>query len=158
MRSPIAAGVVSVALAFAALPTAAQDKPPEKTSAEWLALIQADRKAVVAKAMDLNAEQAKKFWPMYDEYQRAMAVPRSALNRAMNDFTAAGYSLTDANAMRLLKEVLAAEKEEARLRDKHFKKMLAALPPKEVARYMQVESKIDAVIRYESAKVVPLVR
>jgi Spy/CpxP family protein refolding chaperone len=157
MRSAVSV-VVSVMLSFAALPAMAQDKASGKSSSEWLALIQADRRAVVAGAMELNEEQAKKFWPLYDDFQRAMAVPRAALSRAQNDFIAAGPSVTDANARRLAQDVLAAEKEEARLRDKHFRKMLAALPPKQAARYMQVERKIEAVVRYESAKVIPLAR
>jgi len=151
--------VLGCVLLFGAMPVGAQDKPAaERSSAEWLAQIQDDRKAVVAKAMDLTPEEAKKFWPMYEVFQREMAVPRSAVTRALNDFVAAGYKLTDANARRLAQEVLAAEKEETRLRDKHFRKMLSALPPNRVARYMQVENKIDAIVRYEAAREIPLTR
>jgi Spy/CpxP family protein refolding chaperone len=146
-------------LLFALVPARAQDKPAaSRTSAEWLAMIQADRKAVVANAMNLTPEQAKKFWPLYEAFQREMAVPRSALTRALNDFVAANYKPTDANAKRLTLEVLASQKEQTRLRDKHFRKMLSALPPHLVARYMQVENKIEAVVAIEEAREIPLAR
>jgi Spy/CpxP family protein refolding chaperone len=146
-------------LQLAAIPAGAQDKPAaSRTSAEWLAQIQADRKAVVASAMNLTPEQAKKFWPLYEAFQREMAVPRSALTRALNDFVASDYKPTDANAKRLTMEVLAAGKEKARLREKHFKKMLGALPPHIVARYMQVENKIEAIVGIEEAREIPLAR
>lgn len=151
--------VLACVLLLAGVPVRAQDKAPaQRTAAEWLAQIQADRKAVISGAIDLTPEEAGKFWPLYDAFQREMAVPRSAITRALNDFVAAGYSVTDANAKRLTLEVLAAEKEETRIRDKYFRKMLAVLPPRKVARYMQVENKIEAIVRFESAKEIPLVR
>ncbi len=115
------------ALVLVTAAAAAQDKGgTERTSAEWLALIQADRKALVAKAMELSI--------------------------------AAGHTLTDANAKRIVEQTLAAEKEIARLKDKHFRKLLKALPAHRAARYVQVENKIQAVVAYEGAKAVPLAR
>ncbi len=70
----------------------------------------------------------------------------------------AGHTLTDANAKRIVEQTLAAEKEIARLKDKHFRKLLKALPAHRAARYVQVENKIQAVVAYEGAKAVPLAR
>jgi hypothetical protein len=147
------------ALALNVSPAAAQDKPDaERTSAEWLALIQADKKAVVAKSMDLTPQEAARFWPLYDAFQRELAVPRNAVTRALLDYIAAGHKLTDANAKRIMEETLAAQKEEARLREKHFRQLLKVLPAHKAARYMQIENKIQAVVDYEGAKAVPLAR
>jgi len=151
--------VLGCVLLFGAMPVGAQDKPAaERSSAEWLAQIQDDRKAVVAKAMDLTPEEAKKFWPMYEVFQREMAVPRSAVTRALNDFVAAGYKLTDANAKRITEQMLAAVRDEARLHDKHYRQLLKVLPARKATRYMQIENKMQAVVRYESAKAIPLVQ
>lgn len=135
----------------------AQDKgAAQTTSAEWLAKIQADKKGIVAKSMDLTPDEAKKFWPLYDQFQRELAIPQSAYTRAVLDFIAAGGTVTDANAKRLVEQVLTADRDEVRLHEKHFKQLLKALPAHKAARYMQIESKIQAVIRYESAKAIPL--
>jgi Spy/CpxP family protein refolding chaperone len=142
----------------AATPAPAQDKAaPQLTSAEWLAKIQSDKKGVVAKSMDLTPDEAKKFWPLYDQFQRELALPQSSATRAVLDLVAAGGTLTDANAQRLAEQVLTAGRDEARLQEKHFKQLLKVLPARKAARYMQIENKMHAVVRYESAKAIPLV-
>jgi Spy/CpxP family protein refolding chaperone len=150
---------VGCALAVVASTAAAQGKAEaEHTSAEWLALIQSDKKAVVAKAMDLTPEEAAKFWPMYESFQRELAVPQNAVTRALLDYIAARDNLTDANAKRIVEQMLAAQKDEARLRDKYYRQALKVLPARKAARYVQIENKIDAIVRIEGAKAVPLVR
>jgi hypothetical protein len=140
-----------------ATPGFAQDQAaPQLTSAEWVAKIQADKKGIVARSMELTADEGKKFWPLYDDFQRELALPQSRYTRAVLDFIAAGGALTDANAKRLSEQVLAAGKDEARLHEKHFKQLLKVLPAHKAARYMQIENKIQAVLRYESARAIPL--
>ena len=147
------------ALALLATAATAQDKAQaERTSAEWLALIQADRKAIVAKSMDLTPEEAAKFWPLYESFQRELAVPQNAITRALLDYIAAGDTLTDANAKRIAEQLLAAQRDEARLREKHFGQALKVLPARKAARYVQIENKIQAVVAYEGARAVPLAR
>ena len=120
---------LGIALALAATPVAAQSPAAAKpTPAEWLAKIQADKRGLVAKAMDLTADEAKKFWPLYDTFQRELAVPQSSRNRAVLDVIAAGNTLTDANAKRLVDQVLTASAEEVRLEQKHIKQLLKVLP------------------------------
>ena len=146
------------ALVLSIAPSAgAQEKPAAQlTSAEWLARIQADRKAIVAKSMDLTAEEAKKFWPLYAQFERELAVPLSSYTRAILDYIAAEGSLTDANAKRITEQVLTAAKDEARLHDKHYRQLLKVIPARKATRYMQIENKMQAIVRYESAKAIPL--
>jgi Spy/CpxP family protein refolding chaperone len=140
-------------------PAAAQDKAAAPlTSAEWLAKIQADKKGIVAKSMDLTPEEAKKFWPLYEQFQRELAVPQASLNRAVLDYIASEGTLTDANAKRITEQMLAAIRDEERLHDKHYRQLLKVLPARKATRYMQIENKIQAVVRYESAKAFPLVQ
>jgi Spy/CpxP family protein refolding chaperone len=140
-----------------ATPASAQDKVASLTSAEWLVKIQTDKKGIVAKSMILTAEEEKKFWPLFDQFQRELAPVQSSYTRAVLDFVAAGGTVTDANAKRLAEQVLKADVEEARLHEKHFKQLLTVLPAHKAARYAQIESKIEAVVRYEAAKAIPLV-
>jgi hypothetical protein len=146
-------------LALTTTPVRSQDQAAGgRTSAEWLALIQADKKAIVAKSMDLTPEEAAKFWPLYESFQRELAVPQNAITRALLDYIAAGDSLTDANAKRIAEQLLAAQRDEARLREKHFGQALKVLPARKAARYVQIENKIQAIVRYEGARAVPLAR
>lgn len=148
---------VSLGLSLLA-PALAQDKPAQElTAAEWRARIQADKKGIVERGMNLTPAEAKKFWPLYETFQRELAVPQREYTRAVIDYVAAESSLTDANAKRLAEQVLAASSTEARLHEKHFKKLLGVLSAKKAARYMQIENKMQAVLRYDAARTIPLV-
>lgn len=157
MKTLLFAVACTVAL-VAAAPAVAQDKPAaaQLTSAELLARIQSDKKGVVAKSMNLTPDEEKKFWPLYERFQRELEVPQRAQTRAVLDYVAANYSPTDANAKRIAEQALAASLEEARLQQKHFRQLLKVLPAGKAARYMQIENKIQAVVRFESAKAIPL--
>ena len=157
MKNLMHTAVLALGLALG-LPASAQDKPQSQlTSAEWLARIQTDKRAIVTKGMNLTPEEAKKFWPLYEQFQKDLEVPQRAHTRAVLDFVAAEKNMTDANAKRLAEEVLNANVAEAQLQQKHFKQLLKVLPASKAARYMQIEGKMQAVQRYEAAMVIPLV-
>jgi hypothetical protein len=146
------------ALAFlAAAPAFAQEKKPvDMSSAELLRMIQTDKKVLVGKAMALNDKEAKAFWPLYDTFQKELEGPQTQINRAILDFVNAGANITDANARRLAEQVLKAESDEAKLRSAQFSKLVRVVSPTKAARYLQVENKIRAVQRYETARAIPL--
>jgi Spy/CpxP family protein refolding chaperone len=125
-------------------------------SALLLARMQADKKALVEKSMSLTPAEAKKFWPLYDKFQKELDVPHREYALAVRDYVAAEKSMTDANAARLARVVLAASVSEAKIRERQFKEVSKVLPGVKAARYMQIENKLQAVQRYETAKVIPL--
>jgi Spy/CpxP family protein refolding chaperone len=121
-----------------------------------LAKIQADKRGVVEKSLALSPAEAKKFWPLYDKFQRELDVPHREYSLAVRDYVSAEKSMTDANAARLARVVLAANVTEAKMRERHFKEASKVLPGVKAARYIQIENKIQALQRYETAKVIPL--
>ena len=125
-------------------------------SAALLAKIQSDKKGIVEKSMSLTPDEAKNFWPLYDKFQRELAGPQKEYTRAVLDYVAAEKSMTDANAKRLAQQVLAANVAEAKLRERHFSDVSKVLPGIKAARYAQIENKISAVHRFETAKAIPL--
>ena len=160
-RHLLAAGIVAALFAIPALvaPAAAQDKAPASmTSEQWMQRIQSDRTGIVMRSMELTPAEAKAFTPLYEKFQRELAPARKQQGRAILDFVNAEGKLNDANAQRLATQVLAADRDQARLHEKHFKELLKVLPARKAARYMQIENKLDAVMRYETAKVIPLVQ
>jgi hypothetical protein len=67
-------------------------------------------------------------------------------------------SLTDDKAKKLIDEAVSVEQAEANIKSRFAPKLSKVLPLKKVARYLQIENKIRAVVRYEIAQGVPLVR
>lgn len=143
-----------VATLVLALPPAGAQ--PSDEAAVLLAKVQADKKGVVEKSLSLTPAEAKKFWPLYEKFQRELEVPHREYALAVRDYVSAEKSMTDANATRLARVVLAAGVTEAKMREKHFKEVSKVLPGVKAARYVQIENKIQAIQRYEAAKAIPL--
>lgn len=90
--------------------------------------LRADKKFVVAANMQLTEAEAKGFWPVSDE-----------------------------TAKKLIVEAIAIEDAEATLKRSYVPKLEKAIPGWKVARYLQIENKARAVIKYELAANIPLV-
>ena len=120
--------------------------------------IKADKKLLVAANMDLTESEAKGFWPVYEEYQKDLAAINQRIGKLIENY-AADYranTLTDEKAKGLIDELVAIEQAEAGLKTTYVPKLRKVLPEKKVARYLQIENKIRAVVKYELAGAVPL--
>ncbi|QDH70444.1 hypothetical protein [Marilutibacter alkalisoli] len=74
-------------------------------------------------------------------------------------FTAApAWSQETGNPGYSADEALDIEKDEARQMDRTFRKLRKAVPVVKAARYLQVENKLRAIVRFEQAVQVPYAR
>jgi len=137
----------------------AQDKPADNMQI-LRAKLKADKKLVVATNMDLTESEAKVFWPIYGEYQKDLQRINRRIANLLESYAAdfRGKSLTDDKAKKLIEEAVAIEQAEANLKSTYAPKLSKVLPVKKVARYLQIENKIRAVIKYDLAQGVPLVQ
>ena len=140
-------------------PAQSQDKPA--SNMEILRdKVRADKKLLVATNMELTESEAKNFWPVYDDYQKELQNINQRMLKLLNDY-AADYktnSVTDEKAKKLTDEYVSVEQAEANLTTSFVPRLNKALPARKVARYLQIENKIRAVIKYELAATVPLVQ
>ncbi len=122
--------------------------------------IRADKKLVVATNMELTESEAKNFWPIYNEYQKDLQNINGRIVAVLESYAAdlKSKSLTDDKAKQLIDEALAIDQAEANLKSTYAPKLSKALPVRKVARYLQIENKIRAVVKYDLAQGVPLVR
>ena len=122
--------------------------------------IKADKKLVVAENLKLTDAEGAKFWPVYDAYQKDLQQINERL-RAVVLAYADAYNkgaVTDETAKKLIEDASAVDDAEATLRRTTLPKILAVLPAAKAARYVQIENKIRAAIRYELAAGIPLVQ
>jgi hypothetical protein len=122
--------------------------------------IRADKKLVVATNMELTESEAKNFWPIYNEYQKDLQNINGRIVAVLESYAAdfKSKSLTDDKAKQLIDEALAIDQAEANLKSTYAPKLSKALPVRKVARYLQIENKIRALVKYDLAQGVPLVR
>ena len=121
--------------------------------------IKADKKLVVAQNLQLTDAEGTAFWPVYDAYQRDLEQINKRMTTMIRAYADAYNKGPVANdvAKKLLDEALAIDDAEAKLKSSSAPKILAVLPATKAARYIQVENKIRAAIRYELAAGIPLV-
>ena len=140
-----------------AIPLTAQDKPADNMEIVW-EKIRADKKLFVADNMGLTEKEAKAFWPVYDDYQKELAKFNDRLLEVINDYHAHHKAMTNDIAKRLLKESVAIEEDRAKAMQSYLPRFSKALPSIKVARYYQVENKIRAIVNYQLAKGIPLMK
>ena len=122
--------------------------------------IKADKKLLVAANMELTEAEAKAFWPVYEQYQKDLGAINRRIRKLIESYAAdyRGNTMTDEKAKKLTADYLAIEKAEAKLQESYVPKLSKVIPPKKVARYLQIENKIRAAIKYELAGEIPLVQ
>jgi len=119
--------------------------------------IRANKKALVAVNLRLTDEEAARFWPVYDRYQQDLAGVQDRLVKVIDDYTASFRNLSDEKAMKLVEDYLAAEADRAKVRRDHLAELAKTIPGRKVARFYQIENKMDAVVRYDLAATIPVV-
>lgn len=149
--------VLFAAAAALALPAVAQTKSEMQLLAEK---IRADKRLLVARNMQLTEAQAKGFWPVYEAYQKDLQAINQRLLASIRSYAAEHRKaqLSDETANKLINEALAIEEAEVKLKRSYLPKLEKVLPGVKLARYLQIENKIRAVVRHDLAAEIPLVQ
>jgi hypothetical protein len=121
--------------------------------------VKADKKLLIASNMDLTDRESKDFWPLYEEYQKDLEKLNHHLSGLINEYADAYNkgSVPDELAKNLINEWLKTEGAEVKMRRELAEKLTKVLPATKVARYLQMESKIRAAIKFDLAANIPLV-
>jgi hypothetical protein len=78
--------------------------------------------------------------------------------KLIEDYAANYQTMTDETAGKLLKEMMSIQGERVKVSEKYLPKFQKALPMTKVARFFQVENKIRAIVDYDLAAQIPLVK
>ena len=118
--------------------------------------LQRQRQDIVAGVLDLTDDEALAFWPSYRDYRVEMARLGDRTVKLIDEFVASSDKLTDAQAGRLVDEHLAIQAERVAVRQRHVKVFRKILPATKLARFVQIENKLDATIDQELAMAIPM--
>jgi hypothetical protein len=122
------------------------------------AVIQVERQAIVTQAMDLTPAEMEAFWPLYREYRLEALKIGDRIVALILRYAAAYDELTDATADKLVGDFVKIEQARANLKAKFLPRFKKVLPATKVARFYQVENKLDVLILSEMAENIPLAR
>jgi len=138
------------------VPSMAQEKPADNMQLVR-EKIQTDKKLFIAQNMNLTESEAKVFWPVYEDYQKELGKLLDKTAKLIDNYAANYQTMTEEAAKGLIDGYLAIETERVTFMKSFLPKFRKVLPEKKVARYYQLENKINAVVKYELAKLIPLV-
>ncbi len=122
------------------------------------AVAQAERKMVVAKNMELSEEESSAFWPVYNDFHEALRKVNDRRVALIQQFAKDYETLSDEAAEQLVADYFDIQQERLKIRKSWVKRFNKVLPPRKVARYVQVENKLDAIVNFELARSIPLVQ
>jgi Cu/Ag efflux protein CusF len=150
--------LAATALLSVATPFAAQAQSSYDDTQQLIAQIQADKRAVVLKAMALDDAQMTAFTPLYDAYQ---ADRKKLMQRGVdlvNAYASNYDSMTDDAAKGLLKDWFKLLDDEESLMKGTAKKLDKVLPTTKVLRFVQVENKLNTLLRLPGVQAIPLAK
>ena len=153
--------LAALALAFAA-PAFAADPPTaaptqEQVIAEFTKDLQAKRADVMAKGMTLSADQAAKFWPLYEQFQHEQDAIVNGQITATQAYAEHFATLTDADALAYVNALLDRDAKMHDLRVKWLAKFQTVVPAKVAARAIQLDRRLSQVAQVKVSSQIPLI-
>jgi polyhydroxyalkanoate synthesis regulator phasin len=148
--------VLAVALVAAAPGVLAQVSETDQLQ-QLRAEIQADRQAVLAANLKLTDAEGAVFWPLYREYRAEMGKVGDRLQKLIQDYAKIYDTATAEQAKPMVDEMLSIQQAELKIKESYLPKFRKVIPEVKVARFLQIENKIDALIKLQLAADIPLI-
>ena len=119
--------------------------------------LQGSRADIMAKNLTLTAEQAAKFWPAFDAYQKEQNVIMDAQLKGIQKYVENAETLDDAGALALMNAHFERDTKMNALRRKWLAQFQKVLPTKLAVRAMQIDRRLSLAAQMEVASQIPLV-
>jgi hypothetical protein len=119
--------------------------------------LRANRKELMARNMTLTADEATKFWPVFDQYRKEAIKPNDERWALIKEYAANYNTMTDAQAQDYMKRAETVDQQLLALRLKYvpvFEKVISA---KKTALWYQIDRHIDLMINLQLSSMIPMV-
>ena len=140
----------------------AQPASPKAAMDDMLAAVRSDlmatRADTMAKNLTMTADQASKFWPVYDAYQKEQTVINEDHLKGVQRYVEAFDTLDDAGALSLIKAHLDRDERMNALRQKLLVDLQRAVGTKLAARAVQIDRRLSLMHQLEIVSKIPLIR
>ena len=164
MKQLVAVAVLSIAsLACTAYaqPVAPAAEPEQHViTTEELDLLRADirsqKKQLIARNLKLSDDEATKFWPVYDEFAADLTKINDRKFALLQKYADSFETLTDADALVLLRDWLAVETDISKLREQYIPKVSKVLTGRNTASFFQLERRAAMLVDMQLSAKTPL--
>jgi hypothetical protein len=134
----------------------------EQNFREYINLMRADvkaaRKDIITQMMHFDADEAAKFWPLFQQYDAELTKIGDARTQLIIDYAKNYENLTDEQADALMTKAFVLEADRARLKKTYFDQMKAAIGAAEAAKFYLVENQMQHIIDLQISAELPTVQ
>ncbi len=116
----------------------------------------ADKVNLITQAMRFSDKESAAFWPIYRKYEAEVTKLNDGRVAVIKSYADKYQTLTDAEAKALVEKSLALESSRTELRKKYFKEFTKVLPALTVAKFFQLEYRLDLLVNVQLASELPL--
>ena len=160
--SPIAAAAIVVLCAAGAASAqtaiSSADMVPDAAIDQLRKDARAEKRDVINGTMQFTSDEAAKFWPLYKSYEikrKAIGDEQLAL---VKDYADHYNGLTDPKAADMLAKLISVEDKSLAAKRAFIHDLQKVLSPRTVARYYQVENRLDLLVGLELASQLPVIK
>jgi hypothetical protein len=118
--------------------------------------INTQRRALITSAMEFNAEEEEKFWPIYKEYEVEYDKLMDKEIQLIKEYAESYENMGDEVAQQLAKKSFEIEREQLTLSEKYFMKFSKELPVKRAVKLLQVLNRIELMINLQKVSNIPV--
>jgi esterase/lipase len=120
-------------------------------------VLNTEKKAAVAQAMQLSDAESAPFWELYNEYNLEANKIHNQRIAIIKDFANNYENLSDEKADEIWNGVLSYQQQLLKVKKSYYKKFKKIISTGKAARYFQIENKIEALISANLAAEIPLI-
>jgi hypothetical protein len=115
-------------------------------------------KEIVKENLKLTEDEAKIFWPLFDEYMAARSPIFEGRVAITEEYMLNYYALDDATAKDLINKSVKSNQDLLDLRKEYLNKMFEQLPAPLVGKFFQIDNRVSALLDLVRMSATPLVR
>ena len=157
-KSSVRVILIILAMVLGCVFSAVAQEEPSDNMQIVLEKVRADKKLFVAENMQLTEPEGKKFWPIYEQYQDELFLLRGRTAKLIMNYKDNYEKMTNDTAKKLMDEFMTIESLGLKLRQTYLPKFRKALSEVKVVRYYQLENKIQAILYFDLARKIPLMK
>ena len=154
MRIGIAAAAIAALLCSGPAPARAQDASGAIELTRQA--IETQKRFIIGGSLPLTEQESLEFWSLFNELQDELKKLDDRRAALIGELVGSYAALDDRQARSLLDEFLTIEERRLKLTRRYVGKIGWVLPGRKLARYFQLENKLDAVVEYDLAQRIPL--
>ena len=132
----------------------------EKNISKYIELLRSDvrqdKAEIMGALMQLSADEAAKFWPVYNEYDAALRKLNDLRVANIQDYARNYDKLSDDKADELIQNALHYQQQRSELLAKYYGRVKESIGAIDAARFVQIENQLLLIIDLRIASSLPV--